>query len=71
MLQQNLYNENNRYLKWVFSNFKLFFDIDIFLVVIALVLSTKINVSTTLLKLFGISFKFIQFLLSNLYILVG
>ena len=37
MLQQNLYNENNRYLKWVFSNFKLFFDIDIFLVVIALI----------------------------------
>ena len=37
MLQQNLYNENNRYLKWVFNNFKLFFDIDIFLVVIALI----------------------------------
>ena len=37
MLQQNLYNENNRYLKWVFNNFKLFFDIDIFLVFIALI----------------------------------
>ena len=29
MLQQNLYNENNRYLKWVFKNYKQFLDLDI------------------------------------------
>ena len=29
MLQQNLYNENNRYLKWVFRNAKLFWDLDL------------------------------------------
>ena len=29
MLQQNLYNENNRYLKWVFKNYKQFFDLDL------------------------------------------
>ena len=29
MLQQNLYNENNRYLKWVIRNIKLFWDLDL------------------------------------------
>lgn len=29
MLQQNLYNENNRYIKWVMKNFKLFWDVDL------------------------------------------
>ena len=29
MLQQNLYNENNRYLKWIFKNPKQFLDFDI------------------------------------------
>lgn len=37
MLQQNLYNENNRYLKWVFKNAKQFFDIDLFIMVVALI----------------------------------
>lgn len=36
MLQQNLYNENNRYLKWVFKNKNQFFDIDIIIILIAL-----------------------------------
>ena len=27
MLQQNLYNENNRYLKWVFKNITDFFSV--------------------------------------------
>ena len=35
MLQQNLYNENNRYLKWVMKNFKGFFNVQI----IALILT--------------------------------
>ncbi len=29
MLQQNLYNENNRYLKWLFRNSKQFLDLDL------------------------------------------
>ena len=37
MLQQNLYNENNRYLRWVAKNKKLFFDIDLIAIGIALV----------------------------------
>lgn len=37
MLQQNLYNENNRYLKWVFQNYKSYFDLDLILVSISLV----------------------------------
>lgn len=36
MLQQNLYNENNRYLKWVVKNFKIF-DVDMIMVLIAIV----------------------------------
>ncbi len=37
MLQQNLYNENNRYIRWVFKNYKQFFDLDIILVLLTLV----------------------------------
>ena len=37
MLQQNLYNENNRYLKWVFKNYKIFLDIDVLLVFISII----------------------------------
>lgn len=37
MLQQNLYNENNRYLKWVFRNSKQFLDLDIVMLVIAII----------------------------------
>lgn len=35
MLQQNLYNENNRYIKWVFKNYKQLIDLDIILILIA------------------------------------
>ncbi len=37
MLQQNLYNENNRYIKWVLKNYKQFLDWDLLLVIIALI----------------------------------
>lgn len=33
ILQQNLYNENNRYLKWVFKNKNLFFKLDFIAVI--------------------------------------
>ena len=37
MIQQNLYNENNRYLKYIFHNYKDFFDIDLVFVGISIV----------------------------------
>ena len=37
MLQQNLYNENNRYLKWVFNNKRQFLCLDIILICISLI----------------------------------
>ena len=37
MLQQNLYNENNRYFKWLFKNSKVFCDLDLALLLVALV----------------------------------
>ena len=37
MLQQNLYNENNRYLKWVFKNYNQFFGLDLLLLLISLI----------------------------------
>ena len=37
MLQQNLYNENNRYVKWLLKNNKLFFDLDILLLLICII----------------------------------
>lgn len=37
MLQQNLYNENNRYIKWILRNFKLFWDWDLAAVFLSLI----------------------------------
>ena len=37
MLQQNLYNENNRYLKWLVKNLKEFIDVDFIAIIISLV----------------------------------
>ena len=37
MLQQNLYNENNRYLKWVGKNYKIYFNFQILALVIILI----------------------------------
>ena len=37
MLQQNLYNENNRYLKWVRKNSKQFLDFDLVVLAISLI----------------------------------
>ena len=41
MLQQNLYNENNRYFKWYFKNLKELFDLDLIPVLISLFLYIK------------------------------
>ncbi len=37
MLQQNLYNENNRYLKWISKNIDQFFEIDLLILVLSLI----------------------------------
>ncbi len=37
MIQQNLYNENNRYIKWIIKNNKIFLDLDLSILLIALV----------------------------------
>ncbi len=37
MLQQNLYNENNRYLKWLFKNGKVFLSLDLLIILIAVI----------------------------------
>ena len=37
MLQQNLYNENNRYLKWIVKNKDLFFNIQIGSIIITII----------------------------------
>ena len=37
MLQQNLYNENNRYLKWVKKNFRQLFSFDVFSLFLSLI----------------------------------
>jgi len=34
MLQQNLYNENNRYLKWVYKNRGMFLNLEIFSIIV-------------------------------------
>ena len=37
MLQQNLYNENNRYIKWNFRNISQFLNIEILIILLAMV----------------------------------
>ena len=37
MLQENLYNENNRYIKWMLKNFMDFISLDIFIIGITLI----------------------------------
>lgn len=52
MLQQNLYNENNRYLKWVNKNRDQFYDIDLIgigLTIIGLALCSNFEMASTIL----------------------
>ncbi len=37
MLQQNLYNENNRYIKWIIKNKSVFVDTDLFILLASLI----------------------------------
>ena len=47
MIQQNLYNENNRYIKWIFKNNKSFLSIEVLtivVVIIAMLIKIDINI---------------------------
>ena len=37
MLQQNLYNENNRYVKWIIKNYRQFLNLELFTIIISLI----------------------------------
>ena len=37
MIQQNLYNENNRYIKWIIKNYKQFINIDLIIIAASIV----------------------------------
>ena len=39
MLQQNLYNENNRYLKWIFKNYQNFISLEIIAIILSIILA--------------------------------
>ena len=50
MLQQNLYNENNRYIRWVFKNNKEFLSIEIITILIIIIaMFIKINIDLLLM----------------------
>lgn len=51
MLQQNLYNENNRYLKWILKNSKQFICLDIFIVLLSII-GVIVIYDLTLLSIF-------------------
>ena len=48
MLQQNLYNENNRYLKWVAKNIRDFINLDILVIAISIIGLLIFNSSETI-----------------------
>lgn len=37
MIQQNLYNENNRYIKWVLKNYQEFFNLEIITIILSVI----------------------------------
>ena len=53
MLQQNLYNENNRYVKWLFKNKNIFISIDIVTILLSL-LELLIFYKNNLVSNFGV-----------------
>ncbi len=62
MLQQNLYNENNRYLKWIVKNKKIFFEWDLVSVVLlgldALFFTDKVGLFQIILFFSGLFYVF-------------
>ena len=54
MLQQNLYNENNRYLKWVSKNKNLFFNAQIIAIIITIIGSFVVTGMENILAILAI-----------------
>ena len=65
MMQQNLYNENNRYVKWQIKNSKQFFTIEIFTIIISIV-SIFVKFDNELIILLPITIICIIFLVEGL-----
>ena len=65
MMQQNLYNENNRYIRWILKNNKEFFSIEIFNIIIVII-SMIIKMDTNVLLMTTIIIISIIFLVSGL-----
>lgn len=71
MLQQNLYNENNRYLKWMFKNLKIsfgYFDIFLYVFIIATALVNDVATYRNIFMILAIVFTFTElyYLVQNL-----
>ena len=65
MLQQNLYNENNRYIRWIIKNNKEFLSIEIIAVLITII-AMFIKIDTNILLMATIIVISIVFLVSGL-----
>ena len=65
MMQQNLYNENNRYIRWILKNNKEFLSIELLTIVIGII-SILIKIDSNLLQMFTVLIISILFLASGL-----
>ena len=64
MMQQNLYNENNRYIRWIFKNVKEFLSIEIITILIV-VIAMLIKIDTNILLMTTV------LVISFIFLLVG
>ena len=65
MMQQNLYNENNRYIRWILKNNKSFLSIELLTILISII-TILIKIDTNILLMFTILIISIVFLVSGL-----
>ena len=65
MMQQNLYNENNRYIRWILKNSKQFLSIE-FLTIVVVIVAMFIKIDTDILLISTIIVISIIFLLSGM-----
>ena len=65
MMQQNLYNENNRYIRWILKNSKQFISIEFFTIIVTII-AMFIKIDTNILLISTIIVISIIFLVSGL-----
>ena len=68
MLQQNLYNENNRYIKWIIKNYKQFFEIDLIILILSIIgyfIINNTNLNNILLIIMSILIIFLTITIRN------